>query len=233
MATEGNALEIRVTGADPDTSPSREDEGGSPLTLHTTRGDLRVAFHQSPDPHAGIVWVWGAQGGLDGPADRIYATLADELLTSGITSLRVDYRQPRVLMESVMDTLAGVSFLKGLGYRSVALVGHSFGGAVVITAAPISEEVTAVVALSSQTYGAQDARLVAPRPLLLVHGEDDQRLPPRNSRTIYLWANEPKEIVLYPGAGHGLRQCKDELHDLLKRWLVDKLRDTANWHNQV
>ena len=56
-----------------------------------------------------------------------------------------------------------------------------------------------------------------------MHGEDDQRLPPRNSRSIYLWASEPKELVLYPGAGHGLRQCKDELHDLLKRWLVEKL----------
>ena len=224
MATEGNALEIRVTGADPDPSPSREDEGGSPLMLHTTRGDLRAAFHQSPDPHAAIVWVWGAQGGLDGPANRIYAVLADELLTDGITSLRVDYRQPRVLMESVMDTLAGVSFLKGLGYSSVALVGHSFGGAVVISAAPFSDQVKAVVALSSQTSGAQNAGLVSPRPLLLVHGEADRRLPPHSSKAIYQWAREPKELVLYPGAGHTLRECRDELHPLLRTWLVEKLK---------
>ncbi len=139
-------------------------------------GEAVAAMSMSPRlTIANMALEWGARGGLTGPANRIYAGLADELLTDGITSLRVDYRQPRVLMESVMDTLAGVSFLKGLGYRSVALVGHSFGGAVVITAAPISDEVKAVVALSSQTYGAQDARLVSPRPLLLVHGEDAQR----------------------------------------------------------
>jgi hypothetical protein len=57
-----------------------------------------------------------------------------------------------------------------------------------------------------------------------VHGEADTRLPPQSSRTIYLWAKQPKELVLYPGAGHGLRQCKDELDALLLGWLTDKLK---------
>lgn len=192
--------------------------------LHTTRGDIRAAFHQSPTPHAGIVWVWGANGGLEGPAEGIYGRLADHLAGEGISSIRVDYRQPRNLMESVMDTLAGVSFLKARDYTSIALVGHSFGGAVVISAAPLSPEVKAVVSLSSQTGGAQNAGLVSPRPLLLVHGEADTRLPPMCSRSIYLWAKQPKELVLFPGAGHGLRECKEELDALLKKWLGEKLR---------
>ncbi len=225
MSSDDDTLGIKIISVDPDAS--RDDQPGVSLVLRTTRGDIPVAYHQSAQPHAGIVWVWGAQGGLEGPAGGIYATLSEELMSEGITSLRVDYRLPRVLMESVMDTLAGVSFLKGLGYTSLALVGHSFGGAVVISAAPFSDQVTAVVSLSSQTYGAQNARLVSPRPLLLVHGEDDHRLPPRSSRAIYLWAAEPKELVLYPGAGHGLRECKDELHDLLRRWLVEKLRENV------
>jgi hypothetical protein len=29
--------------------------------------------------------------------------------------------------------------------------------------------------------------------------------------------------VLYPGAGHNLRECRDELHPLLKSWLLEKL----------
>ena len=123
-----------------------------------------------------------------------------------------------------MDTLAGGSFLKAMGYDSIALVGHSFGGAVVISAAPLSPVVTAVVSLSSQTYGARNAGLVSPRPLLLVHGEADTRLPPQSSRAIYIWAKEPKELILYPDAGHGLRECKEELDALLARWLVEKLQ---------
>ena len=224
MTIEGTAFDIRVTGVDPD--PSREGEGGVPLTLRTNQGDIRVAYHQAPVPHAAVVWVWGASGGLEGPADGIYARLADELMAEGLTSLRVDYRQPRILLDSMLDALAGVSFLKSKDHDSIAMVGHSFGGAVVISAAPFSQEVTAVIALSSQTYGAQHAGLVSPRPLLLIHGEADTRLLPQSSRAIFLWAKEPKELVLYPGAGHGLRQCKDELHKLLKGWLVDKLRGT-------
>ncbi len=140
-----------------------------------------------------------------------------------MTSLRINYRQPGDLQESVLDTLAGISFLKGTGHTDIALVGHSFGGAVVISAAPISPLVKAVVALSSQTYGASGAASVAPRPLLLVHGEEDIRLPPHCSQMIYDWAKEPKELVLYPNARHGLRECKDELHDLMSDWLVQKL----------
>ncbi len=222
MVSEGSILNIQITSVDPD--PSREGQGGLPLLFRTNQGDIRAAYHEAPNAHAGVVWVWGANGGLEGPAEGIYARLADQLTAHGVTSIRVDYRRPRALMDSVGDTLVGVNYLKGKGLDRLALVGHSFGGAVVITAAPLSPEVKAVVALSSQTGGAQNAGLVSPRPLLLVHGEADTRLPPQSSRAIYIWAKQPKELVLYPGAGHSLRQCKDELDALLKQWLTEKLK---------
>jgi len=43
------------------------------------------------------------------------------------------------------------------------------------------------------------------------------------SHLIYEWANEPKELVIYKGSGHFLRECHHELHDLLKGWLVDRV----------
>ena len=81
----------------------------------------------------------------------------------------------------------------------------------------------AVAALSSQTAGAANAGDVSPRPLLLVHGTGDTRLPPRCSEMIYEWAEQPKELVMYDGAGHGLQECKEELHDLLAQWIRDRL----------
>ncbi len=117
-----------------------------------------------------------------------------------MTSLRINYRQPGDLQESVLDTLAGISFLKGTGHTDIALVGHSFGGAVVIQAAANSPLVKAVLALSSQTYGASGVASVAPRPLLLLHGEEDMRLPSHTSQTIYDWAKGPKDLGLYPEA---------------------------------
>ena len=171
-----------------------QPDGTLAVDIDTSRGPIPAVFH----PHEG----------------------SDDLAPRGVSSLRLDYRRPGELAECVLDTLAGVSMLKGLGARRVALVGHSFGGAVVIAAGGLSPTVTAVAALSSQTYGATGAARLAPRPLLLVHGEDDTRLPAACSQQIYEWASEPKEIVLYPGAGHSLLECAAELRAMLAEWVV-------------
>ena len=41
---------------------------------------------------------------------------------------------------------------------------------------------------------------------------------------------EPKRKVIYPGAGHGLQECADDVRDLLRGWLVEELgvSDTAS-----
>jgi alpha/beta superfamily hydrolase len=204
-----------------------EGQAGQGMLLHTTRGDIQAILHQNTDKptQKGVVWVWGAHGGFDGPADSIYGDLA-EALKDEITSLRVNYRLPNALQECVMDTLAGVSYLQAAGHTDIALVGHSFGGAVVISAAPLSPLVRAVVALSSQTYGASGAGAVSLRPLLLIHGSEDTTLPVSCSEQIYRWAREPRELVIFPGAGHMLYQCKDELRDLLRRWIAEKMQNS-------
>ncbi len=45
------------------------------------------------------------------------------------------------------------------------------------------------------------ARL-SPRPLLLIHGLADRRMPPQNSERLYAAAGEPKSLWLVPGADH-------------------------------
>ena len=94
----------------------------------------------------------------------------------------------------------------------------------VINAAALSRDVDAVVTLSTQTAGTALAIEIAPRPLLLVHGELDRRLPPRCSRYVYERAGEPKELVILQGAKHSLRQRREELRALLREWLVARLR---------
>lgn len=208
--------------------PPPPGQGGRGVVLHSTRGDLKGIYHPVPGAQEGVLWVWGVRGGVDGPANGCYRVLAQELAQEhAIASLRLDYRCPGVLHECVLDALAGLSFLKGMGMKQVGLVGHSFGGAVVITAAPFSDIVACVVALSTQTYGAHGAGRVAPRPLLLVHGEADTHLPPACSRMVYGWAREPKELVILPGAGHSLREASDTLLPLLKEWLVRHLKPSS------
>ncbi len=220
MLPEEDDLHIQIESVEPWEPPAGQHGRG--LLLRTTRGDIRALLHHKEGTAKAIVWVWGARGGFDGPGEGLYGILAEEL-KSEVTSLRIDYRRPGVLHESVLDTIAGVSFLTATGHDEIILVGHSFGGAVVISAAPLSPAVTAVAALSSQTAGATGASKVSPRPLLLVHGADDTRLPVHCSELIHEWAHEPKELVIYPGAEHGLRECKEELRGLMLAWLRERL----------
>ncbi len=216
----GDDLTLQVLSVDAEP----EEKGRHRLAIKTSKGEIPGILHPCDGGRGAIVWVCGAVGGFDGPAGGIYADLGEALVKDGLTSLRLNYRLPNNLQECVLDTLGGVSVLKGIGAEKVALVGHSFGGAVVIAAGGLSPIVSTVVGLSSQTHGATGAGRLAPRSLLLVHGKEDTRLAPACSEQIYEWAQDPKELVLIPGAGHGLRECRDLLFDLLSAWLVDKLR---------
>jgi alpha-beta hydrolase superfamily lysophospholipase len=212
-------LELRILQA----AAQQVEDGTFRVVLRTTRGEIFALLSAVEGGTAAAVFVGGARGGFDGPANGIYAALAEELAAAGVSSLRLDYRDPEQFEECVLDALAGVSFLRGIGAERVAIVGHSQGGGVVIRAATLSPAVGAVVAMSSQLHGTEHAERVSPRPLLLVHGMDDQVLEATASQIIYDRAREPKELVLYQGAGHGLAQCRDELYELLLSWIPKAL----------
>jgi dienelactone hydrolase len=97
----------------------------------------------------------GANGGLDGPVDGLYTRLSTLLRKSKSSVLRLKYRKPNDFSECIIDILAGCSFLKGIGSSSIVLLGHSFGGAGVITAAQLHKLVCGVVSLSPQRFGTE------------------------------------------------------------------------------
>jgi pimeloyl-ACP methyl ester carboxylesterase len=202
--------------------------GGVPVLLRTERGAISCLYHEGKAGGGAVIFVGGTDGGFDGPANGIYVALADDLLAHGISSLRLDFRlhiAPGNVEEGTFDVLAGVAFLKEKEAGRTGLVGHSYGGAVVINAGARSPDVAAVVTLSTQTAGTAAASMLASRPLLLVHGELDRRLPPECSRYVYERASEPKEIVILEGAKHSLRQRRTELRELLRDWLAAKLAE--------
>ena len=196
---------------------------GEGLRFQTDRGSMDAILHRAPDADQAVVWVCGARGGFGGPGPGTYARMAEQFAGSGITSLRLDYRSPNDVVECALDLLAGVSYLKDTGHQPVVVVGHSFGGAVVVAAGANSSHIKGVVALSPQTHGAGMAGKVAPRRLLVVHGKADSRLPYTCAQQIYDWAKDPKELVLYEGAEHRLEECRDDLESLLGRWIPETL----------
>lgn len=201
-----------------------DDQTGQGISLETTRGTIYTLLHNDPyEPTAkGIIWVSGASGGFDGPARKMYSIISNALAPD-IASLRINYRFPGNLTECVMDTLSAVSFMAGIGHTDLVLVGHSFGGAVVIQAAQFSDLVKGVVGLSSQTQGATGVAQITPRPILLMHGEDDNVLSSDCSELIFKWANEPKEIVILPSTGHSLEETAPLVIQRVQSWVIDHL----------
>lgn len=203
--------------------PEGTENGAEVLRFVTNRGAVITRWHAAASASA-VIWVGGAGGGLDGPAGGMYPRLAKALIPDGIASLRLHYRYPNDLKECVRDTLLGVEHLKEQGKTKIVLVGHSFGGAVVISAGALSNHVTGVIPMSSQTYGTNLVPEIAPRPILLLHGSADEILPDTCSRNIYARAGAPKEIKLYPGCRHGLDECRDQVDQDLLSWLRKILR---------
>jgi len=66
---------------------------------------------------------------------------------------------------------------------------------------------------------------IAPRPLLLVHGELDETVPLNHASELFAKAGEPKQMIVLEGAGHRLRQEEKAVVAFLD-WL-DSLRRKA------
>jgi hypothetical protein len=187
------------------------------VEIYTPQGVIRGLLHKAEGARGAMIMAGDAGGGLDGPSG-IYEPLAARLQKAGITALRIDYRAPNDLAESVYDVLAGIEALRQQDVERVALLGWSFGGAVAITAGVASDMVVGVGAIACQTFGAEAAPDLSPKSLLLMHGTDDRTMPDHHSREVYARAREPKELALYPGDDHELTQHSGEALDKLYAW---------------
>ncbi|MBT9149180.1 MAG: hypothetical protein DDT27_01260 [Dehalococcoidia bacterium] len=67
---------------------------------------------------------------------------------------------------------------------------------------------------------------VSPRPLLMIHGENDDLIPPSHAQRLYEKAEEPKELVMIPGGEHQLRTNETAIRTAVN-WLK-RLNDLGN-----
>lgn len=216
-------IDLQVTGFE----VGQQQSGYHPITLESNRGQILTRLYPVPEgTERAVITVGGVGGSWDTPARDLYPRLGSELPDAGIALCRVRFRHPTVLEEAILDVLATLAFLEAEGVRQVGLVGHSFGGAVVIQAAASSKLVRTVVTLATQGYGADPASELGPHcSLLLIHGTADRVLTPACSQHAFAEARDPKELMLYEGAGHGLETVSEEVHQKVLTWLVTQLSD--------
>ena len=110
--------------------------------------------------------------------------------------------------------MLGVDWLCGGSISGVAIVGYSFGGAVAISADALDGRVTTVVAMSAPQPCPSSRRAH-----YWLHGDADEILP-LSCQEIHRRAREPKRLLVYPGARHGLDECRAQLDADLEAWLM-------------
>jgi hypothetical protein len=190
------------------------------LELFGMRGLVTILWHGDPDAARVVLACGGAMGGLLGPADGLYHDLGTEMGARGIGFLRVGYRRPNDLEGCMVDLCAAADVAARCGARRFVTMGHSFGGAVAVTAAlAIGEPVAGVVTLATQSAGCEGAGGLAGKPLLMFHGEADELLPVAASEVVRAMAGGDGELVVIPGDGHLLRKAGPMLRQRLTEWI--------------
>lgn len=209
-------LTLSITGL---RAGASEEAGWLDVDMETTRGQIRLLMAAREGSTGVAVFLGGAGGNTRGPAHELFVRLGEHLAGRGISAVRVTYREPGEFEECVADALAACSFLKGIGAEEVVLVGHSFGGAVAIRAGQLSALVTGVCALSTQRYGTYEVEELG-KPLLLVHGDQDEVLDRAASDDVFERANDPKELVILEGTGHSLAERADDVFGLVDAFVT-------------
>ena len=203
-------------------------DGLAHLELFTMQGLLTALWHGPRDAERVVVALGGAMGGLLGPAGGLYHDLGVRFAAEGIGTIRVSYRTPNDFGRCVHDALAMADLAVRHGARRFVTVGHSFGGAVAVQLGMAMGDHTAgVVTLATQSAGCEDAEGLGDVPLLLLHGDRDEILPPFASEVVHQLAGGHGELVVLPGAGHLLSEAADELRSRLVEWIPARFAESG------
>ncbi|MGZ6976042.1 MAG: alpha/beta hydrolase [Acidimicrobiia bacterium] len=194
------------------------------LEIYTMRGLLTILWHGPVDAERVVVMSGGAMGGLLGPAGGLYHDLGERFAAEGIGTLRVGYRKPNDLVRCVHDVAAAADLATRAGGRRFVTVGHSFGGAVAVQAGMVlGRHCAGIVTLSTQSAGCEDAgQLGEEVPLLLLHGDRDELLPPDTSFMVRMLVGHGEVEILH-GSGHLLTEAAEHLRHRLGEWIPDRL----------
>jgi len=194
------------------------------VELYTLEGLVTLLWHGPRDAHDVVLMSGGAMGGLLGPAEGLYHDLGVAFSTLGIGTIRVGYRRPNDLDRCVMDVVAAADIAGRVGARRFVTVGHSFGGAVAINAGiALGRHAAGVVTLATQSAGCEHADLLT-CPLLLMHGETDELLPPMASEMVRMIVGHG-ELDLLPGTGHLLKEAGAILRSRVGDWIPERFAE--------
>jgi fermentation-respiration switch protein FrsA (DUF1100 family) len=202
--------------------------GVSEERVKTPDGQTIVLWHAEAQPGLPtILFFHGNAGEISGRAGRMAFYQAQ-----GFGALFVSYRgyggsTGEVSEQGLMtDAFTAYDYLtsRGVPPGEIAVVGESLGTGVAVqlaaqrpvAALALEAPFSAAVDVAAGIYPWLPVRLLMKDqfisrdyiadvkvPLLIQHGDADMVIPVDQGRALYAMANEPKEIAILPGEGHG------------------------------
>jgi dipeptidyl aminopeptidase/acylaminoacyl peptidase len=150
--------------------------------------DLKAAIdflYMLPEVDRGRIYLLGSSGGA---AVSIYAAAHDKRV-GGVATLacpaEFDFMAGGRTVDSLIDRFRDIGIIRDPDFPS-----------------PVDKWLEGF----SQVAPVKHIGKIAPRPLLLVHGDSDDVVPIEHAERLYTEAGRPREKVILPGAGHRLRQ---------------------------
>ena len=181
---------------------------------------------------------WGSGGRYDLRTITADVAAAVDYLQSG-EHPSVDRDRIAVIGHSLGGWAALLAAARDPRLRAVAVCGGvaDLGGmqpsGILVGTAEIHEEITRFVAAEPEEFLQQGAEVAAepqpidladsisPRPLLIVHGSDDEWVPVEQARALYERATEPRRYVEISGANHSFSWHRAHLRRLIADWLAE------------
>lgn len=213
------------------------------LDLQTGDGERLLAWHLPAAPDKPLLLYFHGNAGSLSDRAEVFAALAHD----GYGVLAVSYRgfpgstgtptEAGLHRDALTAYEAALAF--GYGADRIVVLGKSLGTGVAVALAaekPVAGLIleapyTSTAAVAADIYWMFPVRLLmwdqfrsdrAIRkvhvPVLVMHGENDGIIPIRFGQRLYQLANQPKEFVRIPGAGH-LFLLMPGIISRIERWL--------------
>lgn len=151
--------------------------------------------------------------------------LAERLQKEGISSLSLDFRgygksKSGSTNKKSLDILGAIDYLKEKGFKKIAIVGGSMGGAAILNALDIKTDAVIEKVVLLAPAGGKGIANESINKLIIV--SKNEGLFDRVN-TIYNESSSPKELKVYPGSFHAQHMFKadysNELIELIIKFL--------------
>ncbi len=174
---------------------------------------------------------WGSAGRYDlRTIPRDVAAAVDHLQAGGYES--VDPARLAVIGHSLGGWAAVLAAADDKRLRAVAVCGAPAElGSLELTAVQLDREIIRFLTTTPTEFLSQREDIgrrprpldvvasISPRPLLVVHGSNDEWVPVAHARSLYERAGKPCRFVEIAGANHSFAWHRAELRDVVAGWL--------------